>query len=225
MRIIIIVILCMLTRSMVVNAQSADAGLLPSINLIYKSQNYAVNFRLESRQFFYDNLVGSRGNLTYDYGLTDVSALVSKKVGFDQTAALGYLFRWNGDYADHRFMQQFIITQRLSSYKLTHRFVTDQTFSPQETAIYRLRYRVAVELPLAGNKVDVNEFYFKINHEYLNALQGSQYDLEIRLLPFVGYEIAAGNNIEIGLDYRINSFITDQTRNRLFLGVNWFKVL
>ncbi|MDP5101264.1 MAG: hypothetical protein NWQ09_08055, partial [Nonlabens sp.] len=78
---------------------------------------------------------------------------------------------------------------------------------------------------LAGNKVDVNEFYFKINHEYLNALQGSQYDLEIRLLPFVGYEIAAGNNIEIGLDYRINSFITDQTRNRLFLGINWFKVL
>jgi hypothetical protein len=56
-------------------------------------------------------------------------------------------------------------------------------------------------------------------------LQDSQYDLELRLLPFLGYEIAVGNNIEIGLDYRINGFTLGETRNRFFLGINWFKVL
>jgi len=202
-----------------------DAGLLPSINLIHKSQDYAFNFRIESRQFILDDPPGERSTFTYDYGLTDVSGLVSKKVDFDKTVAMGYLFRWDGDAIVHRAIQQFIITKKYADFKLAHRITTDQTFSQSEAPIYRLRYRVATELPLSGDNVDVNEFYFKLNHEYLNAVQSSQYDLEIRVLPFVGYEIAAGNNIEIGLDYRVNSFLANETTHRIFLGINWFKVL
>jgi hypothetical protein len=203
----------------------SDGGLLPSVNLIHKSKGYAYNFRIESRQFVFNDPPSERSTFTYDYGLTDISGLVSKKVDFDKAVALGYLFRWNGNAIEHRFIQQFIVTRKYTDFKLAHRITTDQTFSQIEAPIYRLRYRVATEFPLSGDNVDVNEFYFKLNHEYLNAVQGSQYDLEIRILPFIGYEIAAGSNIEIGIDYRVNSFLAKETEHRFFLGINWFKVL
>lgn len=215
----------MLFIATVYSQSSADAGLLPSINLIYKKQDYAFNFRLESRQFFYENKAGASGNLKYNYALTDFTMLAAKKVDFDKTVALGYLMRWEGDELIHRTIQQLIITKKLSGYKLTHRIATDQTFSSREATEYRLRYRIATEFPLSGREVDAKEFYFKLNNEYLNSLQSSTYDLEIRVLPFLGYEISQGNDVEIGIDYRLNSFITNQSRHRFFLGINWFKII
>jgi hypothetical protein len=105
---------------------------------------------------------------------------------------------------------------------LAHRFVTDQTFSPLEAPVFRLRYRLTSEIPLNGESVDPGELYLRINNEYLNSVQGGEYDLEIRLVPLLGYEINNRFKVESGLDYRVNSFLASKTRHSYWMTINFF---
>ncbi len=102
-----------------------DAGLLPSLNFIVKKQDYAFNFRIESRQFMYEKNRDEKSTLNYDYGLTDFTGLATKKIDFDKTLALGYLLRLESDEIIHRTIQQLIITKKWKAYKLTHRYRPD----------------------------------------------------------------------------------------------------
>ena len=87
---------------------------------------------------------------------------------------------------------------------------------------FRLRYRIASEVALDGQSVDPREFYFKFNNEYLNSWQDYGYDLEIRLVPLLGYNLKSTNKIEMGLDYRVNSFLNNNTRHSFWVNLNWF---
>lgn len=112
--------------------------------------------------------------------------------------------------------------QKLSGFRLAHRFLFDQTFSASEEPEFRLRYRITSELPLNGESVDPGEYYLKINNEYINSLQAMEYDLEIRLIPLIGYDISERFKIETGLDYRVNSFLTNNTRHSYWMTLNFF---
>jgi hypothetical protein len=112
--------------------------------------------------------------------------------------------------------------QRITGFRLVHRFSTDQTFSKEEKPEFRLRYRIASEVALSGESVDPNEFYFKFNNEYLKSWQDADNDLEIHLVPLLGYNLVNNNKIEMGLDYRVNSFLDNNTRHSFWMNVNWF---
>lgn len=103
--------------------------------------------------------------------------------------------------------------------------MTDQTFEKNENTEFRLRYRISSEIPLEGQSIDVNEFYLKINNEYLNSLQGVDYDLEVRGVVLLGYSVSALNDVEIGIDYRLDSFVSGNPRNRTWLSINFFHSL
>ena len=122
----------------------------------------------------------------------------------------------------HRSIQHYVVVQKLSGFRLAHRFLTDQTFSVNEEPKFRLRYRISSELPFNGESVDPGEYYLKINNEYINSLQVKKYDLEIRLIPLIGYGISERFKIETGLDYRVNSFLTNKTRNSYWMTLNFF---
>lgn len=106
--------------------------------------------------------------------------------------------------------------------RLAHRVVADQTFSESEATEYRLRYRLAAEVPLNGQSADAKEFYIKISNEYLNSVQSAEYDLEIRLVPLLGYTVTEKHKIEAGLDYRVNSFLGHNARHSFWISLNWF---
>ncbi len=92
-----------------------------------------------------------------------------------------------------------------------------------ESTTIRLRYRLSTDLPLNGQSVDEQELYFKINHEYLTAFEQNQTDLEIRLIPYLGYLINEQNKVEMGLDYRLNRLLQNRpNRHTLWLALNWF---
>jgi hypothetical protein len=78
---------------------------------------------------------------------------------------------------------------------------------------------------LEGESIDVKEYYLKINNEYLNSWQKSDYDLEIRLGALIGYSISSINDLEIGIDYRSDSFINGNRRERIWLSINFFHSL
>ena len=124
-----------------------------------------------------------------------------------------------------RFIQQFTIVRKYSQFKVSYRFATDQTFASDEATEFRARYRMTLEIPLNGTSADKKEFYLKTNLENLNSWQGSTYDLEARLVPLLGYKFTDNNKTEIGLDYRINSFIRNGSNSSFWVSINWFIVL
>jgi len=200
-----------------------QSGLLPSINLNNKLKNdWSLNFKIESRQILKQGNLGDDNPIFYDYELTDYSFLTAKKIGINKTIAIGYLIRIRDQKPTHRFIQQYVITKNYNTFRLSHRFVSDQTFDENEAMELRLRYRISTLFPLNGHTADPKEFYIKVNHEYLNSFQNNEYDLEIRLIPFLGYTVNKHNKLEFGLDYRVNSFLENETSNRYWLSLNWF---
>lgn len=159
----------------------------------------------------------------YEFLLTDISAIAAKRIGINTSIGLGYLIRIEEDAISHRANQQFSVLRRLPGLSLSHRFSTDQTFSGVETPEFRLRYRISTEIPLEGLTLDPLEFFVRLNNEYLNSLEGKNYELEIRLVGFLGYAISDNGKIELGLDYRLDSFINNPSRNRFWIGINFYQ--
>lgn len=199
------------------------AGFLPSVNYNQKiNKLYEVNFRLESRHFVFENNSFQSNHFNYEYSLTDVSALMARKVGLNSKLVVGFLARTEPNAVSVRSIQQFIFQSKINNFRVAHRIVTDQTFSPKESPEFRLRYRLSAEIPLSGIKVDAKEFYFKFNTEALNGVQNKVYDLELRAVPNLGYVINERHKIELGLDNRFVSFIDNQTRITSWIIINWF---
>jgi hypothetical protein len=199
------------------------AGFLPSINYNHKIDKlYELNFKLESRHFVFEDNTSESSNFEYDYSLSDVSALIGRKVGLNSKIVLGILTRIEPEAVSYRTIQQFIFQTKIENFRVAHRIAADQTFSPIESTEFRLRYRLSAEIPLSGLKVDVKEFYFKFNTEALNSIQDNAYDLELRAVPNMGYVINERHKIELGLDNRFVSFIDNQTRFTSWITINWF---
>ena len=216
-------ILFVLLVNIVFSQQTYQLGILPSFNLNTKLKNdWSVNTKIESRQLLQRGEWGGAADKQYNYVLTDLSLIAGKKIGLNSRVGAGYLIRLEEGQRIHRFIQQFIIVQRKSGYRLAHRFLTDQTFSKIESPQFRLRYRITAEIPLNGESVDPKEFYLKLNNEYLNSFQSPDYDLELRLVPLLGYDIAANNKLEMGLDYRVNSFLNQKAEHSFWVSLNWF---
>jgi len=81
------------------------------------------------------------------------------------------------------------------------------------------------EIPREGQSIDVNEIYLNINNEYLNSRQGNDYYMEIRWVALFGYSISPLNDLEVGIDYRLDSFINGNSTNRIWLSLNFFHFL
>jgi len=220
---IVFIFLLLQFKNTVYAQSSFQLGALPSLNLNKKMKNdWSLNFKIESRLLFQSGEINGDVDKNFNNVLTDFSLIGAKKIGLNSRIAGGYMIRFKEGNLYHRFIQQYVIVQKLSGFRLAHRFLSDQTFSESEEPEFRLRYRITSELPLNGESVNPQEFYLKINNEYINSLQEKTYDLEIRLVPLLGYEITEQFKIETGVDYRINSFLTDNTRHSYWMTLNFF---
>lgn len=218
------IVLILLSSLAALAQPNYTVGVLPSINLSTSlPQGFKINLNTESRQTFFNKSPNQNRDFEYEYNLTDITLIVSKKVGLNKTLAAGYLFRINEGALQQRSIQQFIVSTKYENFIISHRIATDQTYLKDESTAFRLRYRISAGIPLNGQTVDPGEFYLKLNHEYLNELQDGIFDLEIRVVPFLGFEISDKNKIELGLDFRINSFLEGASQSRYWTAINWYR--
>lgn len=223
MKKIIVFFIAIFLCQLVYSQHQYRIGLLPAINVNTKiADAYKLNFKVESRSIFKEGVFSEASSSKFDYSLIDLSTILGKKIGVNNSLAGGYLIRIKDDEFRHRFIQQFTMVKRYYSFRLGHRFSADQSFQDGTKPEVRLRYRLALEIPLNGQSVDDKEFYLKLSNEYLNAFNDSDYDLEIRVIPFLGYVIADSNKFEAGVNYRINNFVNDATRSSFWLSLNWY---
>jgi len=205
-------------------------GAVPSVNINYGlNKDWALHFKTESRLLFQSGQFGNEPIRGFDYGHSDISVIGSKKTGVSTNLGVGYLVRISENRIVHRTIQQFSIVRQYNSFRLAHRFSADQSFNLNSSGEfnlknieYRLRYRIAAEFPLNGQSVDAREFYLKINNEYLYGWQNSENDIEIRIVPLLGYNFVDKSKLEMGLDYRIDSILNSSLRNNYWLSLSWF---
>jgi len=198
-------------------------GLMPSINFNKKlEKDWAFNIAVQSRQVLLCGEFDGPAENGFDYILTDYSILAAKKFGLNSKINLGFLLRVEKGDVFQRLIQRYVVTQRLRGFRLSHRFTTDQTLSEVEPTEFRLRYRLTSEIPLNGQSLDPKEVYLKVNTEVLNSLKDSDYGLELRLVPVIGYDIRDSNKIEIGLDYRISSFLEGDPSHVFWAVIGWY---
>jgi hypothetical protein len=215
--------LFLLTSTFTYGQVSYRLGAMPAINLNKGlKRDWDLNLKWESRQSILSGQPGESAQSRLAYQLSDLSLLGAKKVGLSEKVAFGMLFRIREEEVLFRSIQQFILVRSYGSFRLAHRLAADQTFGKNTPTEYRLRYRIATELPLSGATVNIRELYFKANHEYLLSLQKNTFDLEARLVPHLGYVLTDRNKLELGLDYRLDGFLQQATRHTAWIRLNWY---
>lgn len=206
------------------NSQSTyQFGVLPSISVNKKlKKDWSMNFKTESRLLFQNGDFNGNHNKEFQHHLTDFSLLAAKKIGLNSRIAGGYLIRLRNEETIHRTIQQFSVVKNKTGYRLAHRFAADQTFSSNQHPEFRFRYRITPEIPLNGQSVDPKELYIKSNLELLNKFQSSDYELELRVVPLLGYTLNEQNKFEFGLDYRFDSLFITDPRHSFWTSINWY---
>ncbi|WP_203256884.1 DUF2490 domain-containing protein [Hyunsoonleella ulvae] len=196
--------------------------MLPNLNIGFKLYNgWTLNSRVEARQVFSEGNFNKSEILGSKYLFTDVTNFVSKKI-YNKSFGGGYLTRFGRDIVMHRFIQQYLYIREYSTFKLSHRLRADQSFEVQNKPEFRFRYRIALEKPINGQTLNLNEFYFKLNNEYLNKFKEG-YDIEVRIVPLLGYTLSEKERLEFGLDYRVAAFIkASETEHKFWLRINYY---
>lgn len=219
-----ILIICLFAAS--IQAQHRyDFGILPSLNIKHKlDKKWGLNFKIESQQKFKSGNFENKIPFKYQYSRTDLTLMADRKVRLSNKFAAGYMYRRSGTSNIHRFIQQFSFNKKYDAFRLSQRLAADQTLQSSTSPILRFRYRLATEIPLSGDQLDSKEFYFKINQEQLHIFQKDVYDLELRLVPNIGYAINKHHKIEAGLNYRFSGFFTDKPRSQFWWALNWYFV-
>lgn len=220
----LIISLLLLLAFCEIRAQSRyRVGPLPSINLNQKiNSDWRLNVKVESRQFLRVGRFGQPSKAEFEYERMDVSAISSRKAGANSKLAGGIMLRQRGRQFLFRSIQQYSIVRPRNGYRLGHRFSADQTFEAEVPVLYRFRYRIGADFALNGQAVDRREFYGKLTNEYLAVLQGADIDLEIRLVPSIGYAYTDNNKLELGLDYRLDSIFTPNLRSNFWISLGWY---
>ncbi|MEL7421883.1 MAG: DUF2490 domain-containing protein [Bacteroidota bacterium] len=218
-----IAVLLFFLSATILAQSTVEVGLLPTVNLnIGLQKNWEINTKWETRQLIQRRIEGENDGQGFTFLQSDQSAVLARKVGLNSKVVAGYLLRIKDGEFIHRMIQQFSIVQRLPQLRLAHRFATDQTFVPDEKLETRLRYRIGTEIALNGQSADAGEPYLKINHEYLGSWQGPDFDLEIRVVPVLGYKFNDINKLELGLDFRFDSFLEEAERRRYWGLLAWY---
>lgn len=192
--------------------ESTEFGFLPKIVLSNKiDENSKWVNSIESRTFIDDSFESS-------HSLVDVSSIYSKKVSENQSVNLGYILRFRGSEQIHRTFQHFNVLSNLPALKVAHRFAFEQFYQREQETTFRTRYRISLQKPLNGERIDKHEFYLKIGHEYLYDFT----DLEVRLTPYLGYQISKKDKLEAGFDYRLGELFAAEQSKNLWFRVTWY---
>jgi Protein of unknown function (DUF2490) len=123
---------------------------------------------------------------------------------------LGYIYQRTNPFSDsfvneNRLFQQVIYGTDTLFGRFTHRVRFEERFINNRAAgetpfSTRLRYQVALLVPLQGSELDNGEFYFNIYNEFYFSLTGARNALYSENWSYagIGYQTAEHGRIEVG---------------------------
>jgi len=207
----------LLLISISLKAQSNFSGLGETGLTFNKSfsENYKANFSLKSRYFLYQD-----ASFSYDTRQLDLAHFSTFKIGFNYSASLGFQYRErsvidNGP-DEIRLTQQVNYKSNIATLRVGHRFRLEERFFEKLT-VFRLRYRLAIDRPLQGQKLDTGEGYLIGTAETVSSFgQNINTTHDIRFSALLGWQISKTTKLQGGLEYRMEAYNV-QSQHVLFL--------
>jgi hypothetical protein len=198
-------------------------GFFPEASITKKLKNEnRINFKVENQHIIYDNRSEGSKQLEFKHYRTDVMSFYDVRLSPTKSFALGVFHRFQEGSDANRIIQQFGFLQRRRNLRIAHRFRTDQTFTRGEKVEVRLRYRLALEIPLNGATLDPGEYYLAISNEPIFSYQSRAIELENRVVFSLGKLIQNGKRLEWSVDYRTDGYVEKPLRTRLWAKLGYF---
>lgn len=176
---------------------------------------YSMNWDLSTRAYL--NRDNQSGYVTRQIQLGHFSTY---KLDLKNSVALGLMYRNRELFEDSsneiRITQQFNRKSIFKTLRFGHRFRSEQRFYKDFTA-FRFRYRLALDLPLQGLKLDVGETYLVITNEaLLTASNPYKPEIEYRISPAIGILLKKDLIIEFGVELRLDELNINTTEELFF---------
>ena len=211
-----ICILLFLLSNIAIGQNNITGYFEPDISINYGVvANYSHNFKISQRSYIYTD------DFQFKARQLDISHFSNLKIRYDQSIALGLQYRFRNVFENNRenelrITQQYNITHKSGNIRFGDRFRAEQRISPSLTT-YRFRYRIALDLPLNGEELDVGESYFIASTESLLSLaRGNKPEYDQRITTHIGWLLNNETKLQVGAEYRVENY-TQKTENIFFL--------
>jgi hypothetical protein len=79
-----------------------------------------------------------------------------------------------------------------------------------------------LEIPLEGAEVDPGEYYLLLSEEPIFSLRGGEFEIENRTALAFGKLLNINEKLEWAVDYRIDGFIQEGFRTRLWAKISYY---
>jgi len=160
-------------------------------------------------------------NLQFSY--LEINQIINRKINPWINVALGYKYRSNYPvdeltFFEHRITQQLGWTHFEQRARLVSRFRVEQRISNEDFA-QRHRYRLSLDLPLSGEKLDPKEFYLSVSNEILWQVGQNESEWSDRIGASIGYVLSKSARLELSFIHRMEDF-TNTTDHTPFLHTN-----
>lgn len=215
-----LLILCLLFLCIKAKAQDNTEILNENVfGLRYSvSKSYGVNFELSNRAFMF-----SDDGVLYKMRQVQISHFSALKLDLKQSIALGLMYRNRDAFEDSsneiRLTQQYNRKSIFKTLRFGHRFRSEQRFFDEFTA-FRFRYRLALDVPLQGLKLDVGETYLVVTNEgLLTSAKIHKPEIEYRISPSLGILLSEDLNLEFGVELRLDK-LNIKTEDSIFLNTS-----
>jgi hypothetical protein len=183
--------------------------------------DWKLSGRFGSRIVFLEGSSSQSFTTLTEYERTDLELVLTKKVSSTMSLGGGYLARLQKGIVKHRLIQQFSISNKHETFSLGHRFRFDETFQVDKANTYRFRYRFSFEKPFNQERKEESKTYFIVHNEYIPSVQSGKYQVEMRLVPGLGFKLDKSNILEVGLDYRVENLFTSTNKQIYLLYCSW----
>jgi hypothetical protein len=198
-------------------------GLLPEVTLGHRvSDDWKFSFQVESMQETHRGLGIEGMTQDYRYVRTDLTGIVSLRLGPLSKTGFGYMYRITGGEIVHRAIQQYAWVRRYARYRVGHRIRTDQTWQEGRSPVYRARYRWAADIPLSGQTLDPGELYTVPSLEQLGIISSGAGEGETRFMWRLGILAKKGMKFEMGIDHRWNGYVQNNDSHQNWWMINAF---
>jgi hypothetical protein len=204
-------------------AQSSYTGgvlleIKPSLSF---ENDWKLRSKFGSRFLFFEGSDSQSFTPLADFERAELEFVLTKKVSPATSLGGGYLTRLQKGIVKHRLIQQFSISNERETFSLEHRFRFDETFQVNKANIYRFRYRFSFEKSLNQEVKKDKKTYFILYNEYIPSVQSGKYQMEIRILPGLGFKLNKDNKLEVGVDYRVEKLFTSTNKQIYLLYCSW----
>lgn len=189
------------------------------------NERWKLNTTIANRNGFYEN-EDETDMQSFLVNFIEVTQYATYRAGNNFSLTLGYRYRDREPFEgvalyEHRLIQQLGYVHFRSPTRLASRLQTEQRWR-NEPFTSRVRYRLSLDRPFNGEKLELGEYYFIFSDELVSEFARSERStLENRFAAGVGRLWSKGLRLQLDIQLRSDD-VFDDTDHTIFVLTNFY---